>query len=128
MSEELEKGFAGKRKRKGCGLGCLTAIIVVVGMLAGSYLVSSHPYRHRAYNSSSNMDAKNAYTAAQKCFEDHPGGTVSTDILTAYGLRSTETVITTCEGTNGIQAIMTDHSSGDKAYEVSADSTIEVSE
>ncbi len=74
MSEELEKGFAGKRKRKGCGLGCLTAIIVVVGMLAGSYLVSSHPYRHRAYNSSSNMDAKNAYTAAQKCFEAFPLG------------------------------------------------------
>jgi len=55
-------------------------------------------YRLRGYNATARSDAKNAYTAAQAYFSDHPTDSISTTVnssnpLFSYGYRQSNGVI-----------------------------------
>jgi hypothetical protein len=113
----------------GAGRVAVTALILY--LLFGGPLVYflqwlfGPPPIEQRYNSYANSDAKNAYTAAQGYFMEHPNGSVSTtDILSAYGFRQTENVTIIPNGNQSDLTIVTYHSSGDRTYTIHSDGHI----
>jgi prepilin-type N-terminal cleavage/methylation domain-containing protein len=114
-----------KKNQKGFTLIELMIVIAIIGILAAIAIPQFNSYRKRAYNASANTDIKNAYTAAQAYFVDHPDVAVTTPILLQYGLNTSQGVtVTTTTGTVAGLALTASHSAGDLTYSIDAGGNI----
>ena len=83
----------------------LMIVIAIIGILAAIAIPQFTVYKAKSYNAQSKSDLKNAYTAAQAYFADHPTATFDAASLTAQGYRSSQDVALTI--TNGTQSALT---------------------
>ncbi len=115
-----------KKNQKGFTLIELMIVIAIIGILAAIAIPNFIQYRKRAYNSGSEADAKNLYTASQAYFTDEPSGVPVAETLTAYGYRQTSSVEfhVMANGTQGSFMSTTFHTSGNKTYTVNFQGSI----
>jgi type IV pilus assembly protein PilA len=81
-----------RKKDKGFTLIELMIVIAIIGILAAIAIPQFTAYRLRGYNATSKSDLKNAYTASQAYFSDHPTGTVALADIANYGYRQSNGV------------------------------------
>jgi len=74
-----------KKGMKGFSIVELIFVVLILSLLAAIAIPQFVAYRTRAYNASANIAVKQAYTAAEAYFGDHPGAMVSVNDLSAYG-------------------------------------------
>jgi len=79
------------------------------------------------YNRDSLFNVKNAYTAAQAYFIDHPNGAINMDALRAGGFQKTEECIVTAVGNKSNLIITLTHPEGDKIFTANPSGEIESS-
>lgn len=100
-------------------------VIAILGILAVIGIPNFVSYRKRAYNSSAEGDAKNAYVAAYAYFNDYPTGSISSAaILNNNGFRQTAAVNVAASGNQSTLVITAYHSSGDKTFTVDNEGAI----
>ena len=116
----------GKKKRgSGFTLIELLFVIAIIGVLAAIAIPYLRSYMQQGYNSSAMSDLKNAYTAAQLYFSDHPSGTVDQTGLQKYGFRSTADVnLTVVDGSEGGFNLSASHQGSGKTYSIDSAGTI----
>lgn len=95
-------------------------IVLILSLLAAVYIPQFVAYRTSAFNVTTNVAVKNAYTAAQSFFSVSPGGTVSVNLLSVYGYDVNQNIILTACGAGNIanftlQAI---HSGGSSTFTI----------
>jgi hypothetical protein len=101
-------------------------LIAVVGILAAIAIPQFTAYRTRGYCAAARADSKNAYTASQAYFSDHPTGKINNgDDLKGYGFQKTDRVLVHIEGmAMDSLLISTKHPECDKIYFVDPRGTI----
>ena len=113
------------QNRNGFTLIELLFVIAIIGVLAAIEIPFFRNYMQRGYDSSTVSDLKNAYTAAQIYFGDHPSGALDETDLGQYGFRSTkEVTITVMDGTEDGLTITANHKASSKVYTLDSAGTI----
>lgn len=104
--------------------------VIVLGVLAciviGMSVLGDLTYdKTRSNDSKANADVKNAYTAAQAYFTDHPTATVSLSKLTSYGyVQSSDVNLTVLSGGQYSLKITSSHTKGKKTYTIDSAGSI----
>jgi type II secretory pathway pseudopilin PulG len=91
-----------KRSQRGFTIIELFFIVLILSLLAAIAIPQFVAYRTRAYNASTNIAVKVAYTATQSFFSVSPGGTVSVALLSVYGYNVYPNIILTIGGAGKI--------------------------
>lgn len=105
------------------GIGCL---VVIISLIIAYNLIVKYPRffggNTRGYNSMANAYAKNAYSAAQAYFKDHPKGIVALPLLKKYGfVQSKDIEIRIISGTKSELKISSGHLRGNKTWTIDAE-------
>ena len=96
------RGYYKKRGQRGFTIIELVYIVLILSLLAAIAIPQFVVYRTRAYNVSTNVAVKVAYTATQAFFSVSPGGTVSVALLSVYGYNVNPSIILTIGGARKI--------------------------
>jgi type IV pilus assembly protein PilA len=96
------RGYYKKRGQRGFTIIELLFVVLILSLLAAIAIPQFVAYRSRAYNMTTNLALKNAYTATQSFFSVSPGGTLSVSLLSVYGYNANVSIILTLGGTGKI--------------------------
>ena len=83
---------------KGFTIVELIFTVLILALLAAIAIPQFVAYRARANSASANVAVRQAYTAAESYFGDHPGAMVSVNDLSAYGYNPHLSIILTIGG------------------------------
>lgn len=94
-------------------------VIAIIGILAAIAVPQFSAYRKRGYNTSAIWDIKNAATAQEAYYVDSRAYANSRDLLSGFGLSSTQGVTLTVSSNNDAYTLISYHESGDRTYTIS---------
>ena len=89
-----------KRNGRGFTVLELLVVILILGILATMAIMYLLGYIEKGYVSAVESDLKSAYDASIQYYTDSPSGSITMDIITAYGYRRSKDVdLTIVDGT-----------------------------
>jgi type IV pilus assembly protein PilA len=110
-----------RKNKSGFTLIELMIVIAIIGILTAIAIPQFTLYKKKGHNAAARADAKNAYTAAQAYYGEHPQGVISSvSDLSAYGFQPTENVATTPAGMQTTLTITSVSVNGDITYSVTS--------
>lgn len=110
--------------QKGFTLIELMIVIAIIGILAAIAIPNFLSYRQKGFDSAALSDAKNAYTAAQAYFTDHPDATLTLADLSPSFRQTDNVTVAVTSGAIATLEITSFHSNGTKTYTVHQDGSI----
>lgn len=113
-----------RKKSKGFTLIELMIVIAIIGILAAIAIPQFTEYRKRGYHAQMQSDLKNAYTAAQAYFSDHPADSVDVATLASYGFTPTTGVNLSGSGTISTISFTATHAGTSRTYTINSQGVI----
>jgi len=102
----------------------LMIVIAIIGILAAIAIPNFIQYRQRSYDSASNADSKNAYTAAQAYFADDEDAVLNLTAIKTSGFKQTDKVVVNVSGSMSSLVITASHPTGKNKYSVDSAGSI----
>jgi prepilin-type N-terminal cleavage/methylation domain-containing protein len=108
-----------KRNGRGFTVLELLVVILILGILATMAIMYLLGYREKAYVAALASDLTSAYDASIQYYADNPSGSVTMNIITAYGYRQSEDVhLTVVDGSAEFLSITATHPGVQGVYQV----------
>jgi len=105
--------------RRGFTVLELLVVILILGILATMAIMYLLGYKEKGYVSAVEADLTSAYKASIQYYADSPGGSVTMDIITAYGYRPSKDVnLTVVDGSLETLSITATHPGVQGVYQV----------